>query len=706
MPEESFLRLYAQTRRFSSGLPASPRLTPEGDTVLFLRSLSHSHVQSLFSTDVGTGQTRELLSPQALLQGAAERLSTEERARLERQRISARGFTHFQLSRDGTKVALGFSGKLYLLDRASGQVRPLKTGEGVIDPKLSPDGRSIAYVREHDVFVLDLASNRERRLTRGGTARVSHGLAEFVAQEEMSRFSGFWWSPDSRWIAYEEVDNAPVERLTIADAMHPERAADSFPYPRAGKENARTRLGVISARGGKTTWVKWDAARYPYLATVAWQEGGPLSILVQNRSQTEEVLLKVAPSTGKTRPLLEEKDEAWLNLNQWFPRWLEDGSGFFWLTERNGGPEVELRGPDGALRGSWVKPEAGFAAPAGWDPKERALYFTGGPQPTESQLYRVKDGGAPERVSLGEGPPGSVHAVLAKSGSALLVGQSDLTHGMRWSVFSPDGRRQAELPSVALEPPLRPTTEIRKVGDGDGFWAAITRPSRFEKGKKLPVIVDVYGGPHHLQVTRRMDVLEQWMADQGYLVVKFDGRGTPRRGRAWERAIRGDFAGPTLDDQVAALRALAAEVPELDLSRVGVVGWSFGGYMAALAVMKRPDVFKAAVAGAPVVDWLDYDTHYTERYLGLPQEAPQAYQRSSLLTYAEKLERPLLLLHGTADDNVYFFHSLKLSNALFRAGRPHQLLPLSGLTHMVPDPLVTERLWEQVMRFFREHLQS
>jgi dipeptidyl-peptidase-4 len=273
----------------------------------------------------------------------------------------------------------------------------------------------------------------------------------------------------------------------------------------------------------------------------------------------------------------------------------------------------------------------------------------------------------------------------------------------RTSVHGPDGALVAELPSVAVEPPFAPTTEYRKVGAGEGLWARVVRP-RGAAPEKLPVIVDVYGGPHFQQVTRAPRLVEQWLADQGFLVVAFDGRGTPRRGRAWERALLGDLGGANLDDQVAGLQALAREVPELDLARVGITGWSFGGYLAALAVMKRPDVFKAAVAGAPVVDWRDYDTFYTERYLKLPQEHADAYDRSSLLTWAPRLDRPLLILHGTADDNVYFFHSLKLSDALFRAGRPHELLPLSGLTHMVPDPVVVERQWERIVRHFREHL--
>jgi dipeptidyl-peptidase-4 len=286
------------------------------------------------------------------------------------------------------------------------------------------------------------------------------------------------------------------------------------------------------------------------------------------------------------------------------------------------------------------------------------------------------------------------------------VTRADRSELPRTVAMSAEGSRIAELPSVAEAPSIAVGSEIRKVGAGEGIWAAITRPRDFTPGRKLPVLVDVYGGPHAQQVKHGPDVLGQWVADQGFIVVSFDGRGTPRRGRAWERAIRGDFAGPALEDQIAGLTALAAEVPEMDLARVGIVGWSFGGYMSALAVLRRPDVFKAAVSGAPVTEWRDYDTFYTERYLGLPSQDPGAYDRSSLLPDASKLERPLLLIHGTADDNVYFLHSLKLSDALFRAGRPHEFLPLTGFTHMVPEPLTTQRLEEKIIGFFKGALSS
>jgi dipeptidyl-peptidase-4 len=265
-------------------------------------------------------------------------------------------------------------------------------------------------------------------------------------------------------------------------------------------------------------------------------------------------------------------------------------------------------------------------------------------------------------------------------------------------------RVAGELPSVAVQPPLQANATFERVGEL-GFWCRIVRPRNFDPKRKYPVIDDVYAGPGYQEVMLAPAYMQQWMADHGVIVVSIDGRGTPARGHDWERYIAGDFSR-TIDDQVAGLRALAAKHPEMDLSRVGITGWSFGGYESALAVLKRGDVFHVAVAGAPVVDWHDYDTHYTEHYLGTLPENAAGYEASSLLTYVDKLARPLLLVHGTGDDNVYFFHTLKLADALFRAGKPFELLPLIGFTHMVPDPLVTERLETRLMKFMLDVLQA
>ncbi|NBD13961.1 S9 family peptidase [Corallococcus silvisoli] len=704
----TFLRQYAETGRFMNGRPVGARVTPDEQSVLFLRTSPTSNVRMLYAFDVASGQTRELLTPEALLKGGEEKLSPEELAHRERMRVSARGFTSYSLSEDGTRLLVPLSGRLYVVDRATGKSKEVKTGPGVIDPRLSPDGKQVAYVREHDVYRVDLAANQEKRVTQGGTARKTHGLAEFVAQEEMGRFSGYWWSPDAKSIAYAESDTGDVEKLTIVDVMHPEKGAESFPYPRAGHANAKVRLGITPVTGGKTVWAQWDARKYPYLATVKWDKGGPLTALVQNRLQTEEQLLAVDPATGKTRVLLTETDAAWINLHQAFPLWLEDGSGFLWYTERNGASEVELRKANGALERSVVKPGAGFRNPVGFVQADQTLFFAGDPNPTESHLWRVKAGGAPERVATGASGPVLESGVVSKTGGLIVLNTQGPKSMPRTVVLKGDGTKLGELPEVAQEPPFTPNLEVRQVG-ARRFWTSLVKPRDFKPGTKLPVIVSIYGGPIITMVHQSMatTLLDQWMADQGFLVVRVDGRGTPLRTSEWNRAVKHDFATVTLDDQIEAVQALAKEVPELDLQRVGITGWSFGGYMSALAVMKRPDFFKAAVAGALVVDWRDYDTHATERYLGLPEESPQAYVVSDLLTYAKK-EGPigaLLLMHGTADDNVYFFHALKLSDALFRAGKPHQLLPLAGLTHMVADPLVTERQYARVIEHFQQNLK-
>ncbi|MBJ6764429.1 DPP IV N-terminal domain-containing protein [Myxococcaceae bacterium JPH2] len=705
-PSSAFLRQLSETRYFSTGRPMGIQIAPDGKTVFFLRSPPSSDVMTLYAFDTTTGQTTDLLDPERLLRGAEETLTTEERARRERLRTRGRGFTSYTLSEDGSRILLPLSGKLYVLERASGKVTELHTGAGAMDPKLSQDGSQVAYVRDHDVYRVDFRSNTEHAVTRGGTQEKEHGVAEFVAQEEMGRDSGYWWSPDAKAIAFAEVDVSQVDKRLVADVTHPERGAESFAFPRAGGPNARVRLGIASLTGGPTVWAKWDQDAYPYLATVRWPRKGPLTVLVQNRAQTEERLLSVEPRTGNTRTLLVEKDEAWLNLDQRFPSWLADGSGFLWCTERNGAPEVERRHADGRLARSLVPPSAGFRALVRYVDAQDALYFLGGPNPTERYLWRVQGGGVPTRVTPDTGP--ALESGWVAASGALLVVPSEGPRTMRqFPVLRADGTRVGLLPSLAVQPPFFPRFEVQQVGP-ERFWASIVRPRDFKPGVKLPVIVNVYGGPLETVVHQSMEqhLLAQWMADQGYLVVRFDGRGTPLRGRAWERAIKYDFYSVPLDDQIAALRALAAEVPEMDLNRVGIEGWSFGGDMAALAVLKRPDVFKAAAAGAATAVQDDYDTHYTERYLGLPQEHPEAYSRTSLVTYIHE-DKPvgkLLLLHGTGDDNVYFFNALKLSDALFRAGKHHELLAISGATHRVADPLLNMRRWERVMSHFHDNL--
>lgn len=702
----SFLREHAETRGYRSGSPSRATVVPGGGEVIFLRSGPRSGVLSLFATDVATGKTRELLTAETLLASEPGELSEAEKARLERQRITARGITHYQLSQDGRTLLASLGGRVYAVDRATGETRRLPVPQGALDPRLSPDGKLLAFVSGGELHVLDLASGQVRALTTGATEWKTHGLAEFVAQEEMDRSEGYWWSPDSQRLAFEEADDTDVEKLAIQDPARPERRPVQFAYPRAGRQNTRVRLGVVAVAGGAPTWIEWDRARHPYLAQVRWQKGAPLLLVVQDRTQTEEAVLRADAEAGKTTVLLVEKDPAWLNLNEAALRWMPDGSGFLWFTERNGGAELELRGPDGARVADVAPLSSGYVGFAGVSDAGEVFFLGTRGDPTRDRLFRARPGTQPTEVVLGKEPLVALGAKLADGGRSILVTSSRAGEGSRTTLATADGEERIQLPSVAIEPPFRAQPEVRQVGKR-GLWTSLVRPRDFRPGVKYPVIVQVYGGPTRFSPMglRSSAPRTQWVADQGFLVVKVVNRGeTARLGREFERAVKGDLAGPALADQAEGLADLAAVVPEIDLSRVGISGWSFGGYMAALAALKRPDRYRAAMAGAPVVDWSDYDSYYTERYLGLPADAPDAYDRSSLTRLAGKDHAPLLLVHGTADDNVYLLHSLKLADALFRAGAPATFVPLANVTHLASDPSTAERLAEMEIRFFRETL--
>ena len=359
---DTFLRDYAETRGFTLGQPVKPQPTPDGRAVLFLRAAPRQPTLRLYEFDVATGQTRELAAPESLLAGGEERLSPEEKARRERMRVSGSGFTDFQLSRDGSLVLLQLGGHLFVLDRVRGGLAPLKTGEGtLLDPKFSPDGRKVAYVLDHDVRVYDLTNGRERAVTEGGSAGLTHGLAEFVAQEEMGRFSGYWWSPDSRWIAYQEADASGVERWHIPDPFKPDQPPHEQFYPRPGKENVKVRVGgcVGARRARRAGWTGTARAIPTWRAWTGTRPAG-LTLTVQNRDQTELALLRPPiREDGVTRVIWVERDATWVNLDQQVPRWLGDGSAFLWTSEREGAWQLELRaaarparaGPGASRRG-------------------------------------------------------------------------------------------------------------------------------------------------------------------------------------------------------------------------------------------------------------------------------------------------------------------------------------------------------------------
>jgi dipeptidyl-peptidase-4 len=665
-------------------------------------------VQDLFELDWSTGRERTVLTAEKLLGGGEEVLTAEELARRERTRSTGRGIASYSMSEDGRRLLVPLSGGLYVVDRESGSAVVLP-GEGgyPIDAQVSPDGSMVACARNGDLYVIDLSAGTQRRLTTGGGGHVTHGLAEFVAQEEMSRHHGYWWSPDSRLLVYQRTDTSGVERMNISDPSSPEAAPKDWPYPRPGKANADVRLGIISVDGGETRWIEWDRAGFEYLATVRWSRGAPLTLVVQNRRQTEERLLTVDVEHGSTEVIHVERDDAWLDLDQQMPKWRDDGSSFLWVTERNGHKQLEERRRDGTLLRAMTPAGFHFGKLVDIDERREALIVTGHPSPVETQLYRIALGsGAGEPVpmtrALGH------HSAAFSDDHEVYRYSADLFDGRRIDeIRSRAGKTLAEMPSVAMEPPCLPRVELTMTDSDPPLHAAIVRPQGFRAWRKYPVIVDVYGGPGYLTVTsnRSSYLMNQWMADHGYIVVSMDGRGTPRRGREWERAAKFDLIGLPLRDQTAGLAALGRQYREMDVDRVGIFGWSFGGYFSAMAVLSEPDVFHVGVAGAPVTDWRDYDTHYTERFMGLPSENEAGYRSTSTMTSAGELNRPLMLIHGTADDNVYFLHSLKLADALNRAGRDYAFLPIPNQTHMIVDPEVATGMYGRVMGFFDAHLK-
>lgn len=692
--DEALLSAAASTYNFTLGRPVVLGVAADG-AVLFRRTPPRSFVSDLYLLE--GGQVRLLATAAGLLAGADEQLSPEEKARRERTRTATRGVVDAAFSEDGRRVLVPLGERLFVLERATGAARELDVGGYPLDPRFSPDGRRVAFVREDDLWVVDVEGGPPRRLTTHPSPEVVYGTAEFAAQEELHRTRGHWWAPDGRALLFQRTDNRPVDTLWVADAAHPDQPPTAFRYPRAGTANAVVDLGFVPAEGGEPRFVRWDLGRWPYLAAVSWPAGGPVLLQVLDREQTEIALLSLDPATGELRTLLVERDEAWINLAPGNATWL--GDGFLWMTEASGAWTIERHAADGRHLGRVTEPSLGLRGILGLRGAE--VIVLASTDPRRQEVWSVPlGGGAPGALTSGGG-----------ISTAYVNGRTVVLHTLR-----PEGGvsvrcvgaagEPVELPSVAERPLAPPTTRFETVTvEGRTHHATITRPRDFVPGRRYPVLLKVYGGPHAKVVLDHLDsyLLDQFYADAGFVVVRSDNRGTPDRGREWERAVLRDLVSVPLGDQVGALRAMGERHPELDLGRVGVFGWSFGGYLATMAVLLRPDCFHAAVAGAPVTDWALYDTAYTERYMKTPQANPDGYQHSSALSHASSLSRPLLVLHGLTDDNVYFAHTVALMQSLYLAGKRAELVPLSG-THMVPDPKLALARERVQVEFFRQHL--
>ena len=678
---ESFPRQHARTRGFTLGAPRSFTVSDDGRRVAFLRSMAgDDSVNRLWLLDTSAGEELVIADPVKLLADPGEEnLPPAERARRERARESGGGIVAYSGDPGLTQIAFTLDGQVFLADAVEGSVDLLPAESGAFDPRPSPDGRRVAYVSGTALRVVDASADGLDHLVidESGDA-VSWGSAEFIAAEEMGRSRGFWWSTDSQRLLVARVDTGAVPIWHIASPADPAAAPVPMAYPAAGTVNADVSLAILGLDGSRVD-VAWDRDAFEYLARAAWAPRSNPVITVQSRDQRTAVILEVDPDTGATTEIARQTDAHWVELVPGTPTWM--GQRLVTVEDRGSARRLVIDGAE-------VTPDT-LQVRSVVSADEHRVVFTASDDPTEIHVWQLDDEGKLVRLSDQSG----VHSVAAGGGTGVVIRAAGTDQESAVEVVTPTER--IPIASDAETPSLSPSPRFSVVGIRD-LRTAVLYPSDDDgaDGDSLPVLLDPYGGPHAQRVLKARSpfLVSQWFADQGFAVVITDGRGTPARGPAWERTVAGDLAHPVLEDQIDALDALAQQHPRLDLDRVAVRGWSFGGYLAALAVLARPDRFHAAIAGAPVTDWRLYDTHYTERYLGHPDHNPEAYTRTSLLEIAGELSRPLLLICGLADDNVFAAHTLQLSQTLFEAGRPHQVLPLPGVTHMTPQEQVAENL--------------
>ncbi len=690
---EGFPRQVARTRGFSLGLPRSFTVAPDGSRVVFLRSKAGDDpVTCLWVLDPASGEERCVFDPRTHGLEGEEDLSEAERARRERVRERAGGVTAYAADREVRRLVFAVSGRPYVADLVEGWVDELTVPGTVDDPRLDPTGRRVAYVVEGALHVRDLEGSN-RVLAGEDDPDTSWGLPEFIAAEEMRRLRGHWWSPDGRYLAATRVDERRVRTWYLSDPTDPAAPPRPVRYPQAGTEDADVRLFVFDVATGSRTEVEWDRAAFPYLARVLWDEPGPLTLLVQSRDQRRVRVLEADHERGTTSLLAELEDPRWFDLPEDAPRRLADG-------------RLVMVVPDAEADTYRLTVDGEPVTPPGLQVREvvsagEGVLFRASEDPTEVHLWRWTPERGAERLTHEPG----VHAG-AEGGGLLVVSSATPAAPLPEIAVLAGEREVARVASAAETPVVEPSPILLRLGER-GLRAALLLPGGREPDAPLPVVLDPYGGPgpfaNRVVASAGAFLASQWVADHGFAVLVIDGRGTDGRGPAWHRAMHRDFT-VALEDQVEGLHVAAERFGFLDLSRVGIRGWSFGGYLAALAVLRRPDVFHAAVVGAPVTDWRLYDTHYTERYLGHPGVDPEPYERCSIVADAPRLARPMLLIHGLADDNVYVAHTLRLAAALFEAGRFPELVLIPSATHLTRDVAVTENLLRVQLDFLRRHL--
>ncbi|MER5363370.1 prolyl oligopeptidase family serine peptidase [Streptomyces sp. NPDC002785] len=680
-----FPRQFARTRRFSLGVPRQFTVSPDGARVLFVRTTSGTdQVSRLWLYE--DGEERMLADPLGpghgdMTYGA---VPPEELARRERARETSSGVVSYATDAQVRLAAFALSGELWVVRTDGGTPRRIVTAGPVVDPRPSPDGTLIAYVSGGALRMVTTQGTADRALAAPDGDQVTYGLSDHVSAESIGRSRGHWWSPRSDALLVTRVDTSMVQRRYISDPAHPERPPREMAYPAAGTANAEVSLHLVRVSGERLA-VRlpaaadedhpegvWTDRSFEYVASAAW-DGHGLLVSVQTRDQRSVHVLAVDPATGETRTLSRAHDRAWVALRPGTP--LRLPSGALVVPAQPGGDTQGLRiGDRPTPEGLEVREVVGTAGDR--------VFFTASEEPTEVHVWSWASGTPGDGLVRVSAAPG-VHT--ASVGGPTVVLDSRTPDGQTVTVLR-HGARVGRIAVLAETPLVTPRPAVLSLGKRE-LRSRLYLPSWHRPGDApLPVLLNPYAG-HGMQVVLKVRtwwvVVAQWFAEQGFAVLVTDGRGTPGRGEAWEKSVYGDRLTAVLEDQIDALYAAAALYPELDLARVAMRGWSFSGYLAAAAVLRHPEVFHAAVAGGAPTDRRLYDTHWEERFLGHPDVLPENYERSSLLSEAAGLTRPLMLVHGLADDNVAVAHMLRFSAALLAAGRSHTVLPLSGAGHLV-----------------------
>jgi dipeptidyl-peptidase 4 len=663
--------------------------------------------KELWLCDAGSGQ-RKVLVNLGDLDSKSVKVAGLEATGWTNRRVSEH---RFAWSGSGNQILISTSGDLFLLHLDTGKWDQLTaTAEAERDAKLSPDGRSVSFRREHDLYSLEIASGKIVRLTNDGSETLLNGELDWVYPEELEIGTAHWWSPDGKRIAYLQLDVSRepvfphVDALSVRARFEPER------YPKAGDPNADARLGIVSAGGGQTRWMDLGETRDNLLARVAWlPDSQAVAVERMNRIQNRLDLLIANAATGEARVALHEEDPAWINVNDDL-LFLKDGKQFLWGSERDGFHHLYLYSTEGQELRQLTRGEWGVDTVAGVDESAGEVYYTSTEQsPLERQLYAVRlDGKRRRRVST---EPGT-HAISMSPDCALYLDTaSTLSSPPRRTIHRNDGGetsvfRKADH-SLDGEYEILPT-EIHKVKTSDGalLFARLIKPARFTAGKKYPVIVFIYGGPRVGQA-----VLDEWpehqwdqvLAHRGFVIWQLDNRGTWGRGHRWESVIFHNMGAHELEDQKEGIRYLQS-LGFADTSRMGIHGWSYGGYMTLYTLTHAPGLFRAGIAGAPVTHWRNYDTIYTERYMGLPGENASGYESASALTHAADLRDKLLLIHNLEDDNVHFQNTVQFMDALERADRPFELMLYPQKAHGVSGAL-RRHLYETMVEFFERNVK-